>query len=84
MLLSLGGIFLASLFLGIAGTNPTVVKAAVALWGLTFGGGATLLQTALADAAGEGVDLAQALNTTVWNLPMAKAHGFPALGGNTA
>ncbi len=35
--------------------------AGLALWGLTFGGAATLLQTASADAAGEGADLAQSM-----------------------
>ena len=78
VLMSLGGFILASFSLGIARTNPFVVCAAVALWGLTFGGAATLLQTALADAAGEGVDLAQALNTTVWNLAIA---GGGVVGG---
>lgn len=78
VLLSLGGFMLSSLSLGIAGTRPPVVYAAVALWGLTFGGAATLLQTALADAAGDGVDLAQALNTTVWNLAIA---GGGVVGG---
>ncbi len=71
VLLSLGGFVLASFSLGVARTNPLVVYAAVAMWGLTFGGAATLLQTALADAVGDGVDLAQALNTTVWNLAIA-------------
>ncbi len=71
VLLSLGGFILASLALGIGGTQPLVVYPAVALWGFTFGGAATLLQTALADAARDGVDLAQALNTTVWNLAIA-------------
>ena len=71
VLMSLGGFMLASFSLGLARTNPFVVYVAVALWGLTFGGAATLLQTALADAAGDGVDLAQALNTTVWNLAIA-------------
>ena len=71
VLVSLGGFILASFALGLARTNPFVVYIAVALWGLTFGGAATLLQTALADAVGNGVDLAQALNTTVWNLAIA-------------
>ncbi len=71
VLLSLAGFMLSSLILGLEATKPVVVFAMVALWGLTFGGAATLLQTALADAAGDGVDLAQALNTTVWNLAIA-------------
>jgi len=68
---SLCGFILSALALGLAGANPFIVYGAVAVWGLTFGGAATLLQTALADAAGDGVDIAQALNTTVWNLAIA-------------
>lgn len=50
----------------------SIVYWAVALWGLTFGGAATLLQTALADASGEeGVDVVMPINTTVWNLAIA-------------
>lgn len=48
-------------------TNPAVTIVATILWGLSFGGAATQLQTALADAAGDGVDLANAMLTTVWN-----------------
>ncbi len=71
VLVSLAGFLLTSFIFGVAGSSPFAVYAAVALWGLTFGGAATLLQTALADAAGSGIDLAQALNTTVWNLAIA-------------
>ncbi|MEK4092124.1 MULTISPECIES: hypothetical protein [unclassified Viridibacillus] len=40
--------------------------------GLTFGGAATLLQTALAYASGEeGVDVVMPINTTEWNLAVA-------------
>lgn len=53
------------------GTSPSVVVAAVAVWGLTFGGAATLIQTASADAAGEGADVAQAMVTTAWNTAIA-------------
>ncbi len=52
--------------------------AGLALWGLTFGGAATLLQTASADAAGEGADLAQSMIVVAWNLAIA---GGGALGG---
>lgn len=44
----------------------------VALWGFSFGGAATLLQTAAADAAGaDATDIAQAMVTTAWNLAIA-------------
>ncbi|WP_332878926.1 MFS transporter [Massilia sp. S19_KUP03_FR1] len=44
------------------------VYVAVALWGLAFGGVATLFVTALSNAAGEAQDVAQSMMTTVWNL----------------
>jgi predicted MFS family arabinose efflux permease len=50
----------------------------VFVWGLTFGGAATLLQTALADAAGEGADVALSMNVVVWNSAIA---GGGLLGG---
>jgi Arabinose efflux permease len=46
------------------------------VWGLTFGGAATLLQTALADTAGEGADIALSMNVVAWN-------GAIAAGGIT-
>jgi len=58
--------------------NPTAVIVAVALWGLSFGGAATLLQTALADAAGEGADVALSMNVVAWNSAIA---GGGILGG---
>ncbi|MFY1005130.1 MFS transporter, partial [Escherichia coli] len=50
----------------------------LALWGLSFGGAPTLLQTALADAAGDGAEVAQSMLVTVFNLAFA-AGG--AMGG---
>lgn len=71
-LLSLLGFALVSAALWVGGTSVPVVYAAVALWGLTFGGAATLLQTAQANASGEeGVDIVMPINTTVWNLAIA-------------
>lgn len=71
-LLSLLGFALVSAALWVGGTSVPVVYAAVALWGLTFGGAATLLQTAQANATGEeGVDIVMPINTTVWNLAIA-------------
>jgi predicted MFS family arabinose efflux permease len=52
---------------GVFAAVPETTIVATLLWGLSFGGAATQLQTALADAAGEGVDLANAMLTTVWN-----------------
>ncbi|ACO77987.1 MFS transporter [Azotobacter vinelandii CA] len=84
VLLSLGGFALASLALGFGGTQPAVVHAGVAVWGLIFGGAATLLQTASADAAGEGADLAQSMIVTVWNLAIAGGGVFGGLLLETA
>ena len=56
-----------SLAFGLFAASPVVTIAATILWGLSFGGAATQLQTALADAAGDGVDLANAMLTTTWN-----------------
>lgn len=66
-LISLAVFAASALALGIGGTLPTIVYGAVALWGLTFGGAATLLQTSLADAAGANADVAQPMSVTVWN-----------------
>lgn len=61
----------ATLLLGLGGAVPTLIYAAVAIWGLSFGGVATLFQTALSDAASDSADLAQSLLVTVWNLAIA-------------
>lgn len=71
VLLSLAGFALASLALGIAGSQPVVIYLAVAVWGLTFGGSAALLQTASAEAAGPGADVAQSILVTAWNIAIA-------------
>ncbi|MFE3880647.1 MFS transporter [Kitasatospora sp. NPDC059146] len=55
------------------GSSPWPVYAAAAIWGLGFGGVATLLQTAVADAADTAADLAQSLLVTCWNLGIAAA-----------
>jgi len=52
---------------------PAAIYLGVAAWGLSFGGAATLLQTALADAAGEGADVALSMNVVVWNSAIAAA-----------
>lgn len=57
---------------------PAAVYAGVAVWGLSFGGAATLLQTALADAAGDGADVALSMNVVAWNSAIA---GGGVLGG---
>lgn len=60
-----------ALALGLFDTSAVLVAVGVILWGLSFGGAATQLQTASADAAGAGVDLANAMVTTIWNTAIA-------------
>ncbi|WP_060511016.1 MFS transporter [Pseudomonas sp. NBRC 111124] len=69
VVLSLAGFALATLLLGQA--TSWAIYLSVALWGLTYGGAPTLLQTACADAAGEGGDVAQSMLVTVWNSAIA-------------
>ena len=57
--------------LGLAMDSPLVIYVSMAIWGITFGGAGTLLQTASADAAGDGMDVAQAMVATIWNVAIA-------------
>lgn len=78
VLISLASFALASILLGLGISEPVVIYAGVAIWGLTFGGAATLLQTASAEAAGENADIAQAMIVTSWNLAIG---GGGVIGG---
>ena len=71
VLASLATFAAVSVALGLLGNLPQVIYLGVAVWGLSFGGAATLLQTALADAAGEGADVALSLNVLAWNSAIA-------------
>ncbi|BAI71759.1 major facilitator transporter [Azospirillum sp. B510] len=77
-LISIALFGLAVLALGIAGHAPEVALSATGLWGLAFGGVATLFQTALAKAAGDMHDLAQCMLVTAWNAAIA---GGGLIGG---
>ncbi|MCX5094014.1 MFS transporter [Streptomyces sp. NBC_00365] len=57
---------LAVLALGLLASLPVVVFLSAALWGLAFGGAASLLQTAGSNAAGDAVDSVQPVIVTVW------------------
>ncbi|MFB9947568.1 MFS transporter [Rhizobium puerariae] len=70
-LLSLLAFVAAALLLAVAAGSPILVLIGVAIWGLTFGGAPTLLQTALADSAGEQADVAQSILVTVFNFAVA-------------
>lgn len=69
---------LAALAMALLPQSQAVLVAAVALWGLGFGGVSALIQTAVARRAGEQIDLGQSLVVVGWNLAIA---GGGALGG---
>lgn len=71
VMISLGAFVLVAVALQFGGTLPIVVFLAVAIWGLTFGGAPTLLQTASADTAEKDSDIAQSMVVTAWNLAIA-------------
>ncbi|HTG71381.1 MAG TPA: MFS transporter [Candidatus Udaeobacter sp.] len=78
VLISLAVFALASIALSISSSQPVVIYLVVAVWGVTFGGAATLLQTAIAEAAGESADVAQSMLVTAWNLAIG---GGGVMGG---
>lgn len=69
---------LSALAVGIWNEAPAVIYMAVGVWGLAFGGAATLFQTAIANAAGEAADVAQSMLVTAWNIAIA---GGGIIGG---
>lgn len=71
VLASLAAFTLTALMLGTLGGDASILIASLLIWGLSFGGAATQLQTAIGDAAGDGVDYANAMVTTVWNAAIA-------------
>ncbi|MFF5566629.1 MFS transporter [Streptomyces sp. NPDC012623] len=77
-LTSLAAFGLAALAFALVAQNPVAFCAAVLVWGFTFGGSATQLQTASADAAGNDADVANAMLTTSFNLAI---FGGGAFGG---
>ncbi|RMM55846.1 proteinral substrate transporter:Major facilitator super family [Pseudomonas syringae pv. atrofaciens] len=78
VLASLATFAAVSVFFGVFSGSATAIYIGAFIWGLTFGGAATLLQTALADSAGEGADVALSMNVVVWNSAIA---GGGLLGG---
>ncbi|WP_219210739.1 MFS transporter [Variovorax boronicumulans] len=78
VLASLGVFALVTLLFGLFASLPLMIFVGVGIWGATFGGAATLLQTALADTAGEGADVALSMNVVTWNSAIA---GAGVLGG---
>jgi predicted MFS family arabinose efflux permease len=68
VLVSTGLFAAAAAALTVASSSAAVDYVAVTAWGLSFGGAATLLQSALMRAAGEHADVAQSSMVTTWNL----------------
>lgn len=62
---------LSALTLALMNGIPIAVYMAVIVWGLSFGGAATLFQTAIARTAGDAADVAQSMLVTVWNIAIA-------------
>ena len=72
--LTLSGLLLfmaSSIILAVFYKNIYFVLSGAFLWGLGFGGGATLFQTASARTSGKAADIAQSLMVTVWNMAIA-------------
>lgn len=69
--------FAAAVLAAFSGAHWLVFVAA-GIWGLSFGGVATLVQTALAEAAGAAGDVAQSMSVLAWNAGIA---GGGVLGG---
>ncbi|UXM95194.1 hypothetical protein N5853_00600 [Bartonella sp. HY329] len=77
-LLSLAGFANTMILLTFVFNHLALVYLSVALWELTFGYAPTLLQTNLANAAGDEVDMAQSFFVTLFNLVVA---GGGRIGG---
>lgn len=77
-LLSLAAFSAAALLLTLSHGSSILILTGVVIWGLTFGGAPTLLQTALADCADAHADVAQSILVTVFNLAVA---GGGVVGG---
>jgi predicted MFS family arabinose efflux permease len=68
----------AAFILGLRGDIAELFWLATGMWGLSFGGAATLFQTAAANVSGRSSDVAQSMIVTAWNLAIA---GGGIIGG---
>ncbi|WKW40735.1 MFS transporter [Kosakonia cowanii] len=71
VLCSLAALAAVALVLAAGMQEQGIVVLAVIVWGWSFGGASTQMQTAAADSAGNHVDVVQAMVTTAWNLAIA-------------
>ena len=67
-----------ALLLAVMGSYAVPVYVAIAIWGVAFGGAATLFQTSLAKTTNDMADIAQSMLVTVWNIAIA---GGGIIGG---
>lgn len=73
------GLFLVAVLIFAVTTGaPLAIYGAALIWGLAFGGSATVFQTASARAAGPAADVAQAMIVTAWNIAI---FGGAVVGG---
>jgi len=68
VLLSVALFALSGLVLALFPAAPVAIHLAVGVWGLAFGGAATLFLTGLSNAAGDAQDVAQSMMVTAWNV----------------
>ncbi|MGG3283786.1 MFS transporter [Paenibacillus solani] len=69
---SLLAFILVTLLFALSSSLPVGIYIAIILWGFVFGGAASLLQTAVAEAVNEeAVDIALSLSSTTWNFAIA-------------
>ncbi|WP_339256554.1 MFS transporter [Paenibacillus sp. FSL R5-0713] len=78
VIISLAAFALGSVVMGIGTDQPVMIILGIMIWGITFGGAATLLQTAIAQAGGKSTDVAQSMLVTAWNLAIG---GGGIIGG---
>ncbi|WP_342570721.1 MFS transporter [Paenibacillus sp. FSL R5-0749] len=78
VIISLAAFALGSVVMGIGTDQPVMIILGIIIWGITFGGAATLLQTAIAQAGGKSTDVAQSMLVTAWNLAIG---GGGIIGG---
>jgi len=71
VLTSLAAFGASAVLMGVLGHVPVATAIGVIVWGLTFGGAATQLQTAAADAVSGGTELVTAMIATFWNTAIA-------------
>ncbi|MDU8361945.1 MFS transporter [Pseudomonas syringae group sp. J309-1] len=71
VLISIALFLLTSFAWAINGESSQLIYLYVIIWGLAFGGAATLFQTASAITGGAAADVSQSMIVTVWNLGIA-------------